>query len=125
MCWIVSRYYMIASLGSKKNFFCNFPQKFRKVLYSFHCGSPTDRFCSTFCHQEKLKHPSYISLWDLFLRMNFEIIDAKGQCHDNAVNVGSNLALQRRSKAYMENIFILTGMDIILTLSCPNHPPLI
>ena len=27
-------------------------------------------FCSRFCHQKNPKHPSYVSLWDVFLWMN-------------------------------------------------------
>ena len=59
-----------------------------------------DSFCSSFCHQEKPKQPSYIFLWNALLQILrlpmqvVTIITMQPPC------LRKNLALLRRSKAF-------------------------
>ena len=65
-----------------------------------------DSFCSSFCHQEEPKQPSYISLWNIKNLANLMITQPP--------YLRRNLALLRRSKAYMENVFTPTTMHKFL-----------
>ena len=56
---------MITSLGTKRNIFFNFSQnsiRNQEIFTVLVVAITIDSFCSSFCHQEKPKQPSYISL---------------------------------------------------------------
>ena len=58
-----------------------------------------DSFCSSFCHQEKPKQPSYISLWNALLRIVRLPIQVVSVMITQPPCLRRNLALLCRSKA--------------------------
>ena len=63
---------MIASLGTKRKIFFNFsrnPIRNQEIFTFLLAAIAVDCFCSSFCHQEKPKQPSYIYLWNALLRV--------------------------------------------------------
>ena len=77
-----------------------------------------DSFCSSFCHRNKTKNPSYIFLRNVLWQINPNFTNARGECYDTAATVP-----WKKYSVKMRIILIATETGIIrkfLKKSIPN-----
>ena len=108
---------MIASLDTERNMFFNFSQipiRNQEIFAVLLVAIAVESFCSSFCHQEKPKQSSYISLWNALLRILGLPVQMVSVMITQRPCLRRNPALLRRSKAKMENVFLHIAMDKFL-----------
>ena len=91
---------MIASLDSKRKIFFNFSQnpiRNQDIFTVLLVAPAVDCFCSSFCHQENTKQPSYISLLNTLLRILRLPVQLGSVMITQPPCLRRNLALPRRS----------------------------
>ena len=94
---------MIASLGTKRKIFFNFSSqnsiRNQEIFTVLLVAIAVDCFYPSFCHQEKPKQPSYISLWNALLQILRLPMQAVSVMIKQSQCLRRDLALLCRSKS--------------------------